>query len=562
MTPAAPTRRISDPVQHTAASTTNAPDGAASRGAALGALALLLLAAGVRLLGLDHTPHYDELYHVLAARSLLEDGTLQLGDGFPYVRARLFTFLVAGSFALFGESLATARVPAVAAGALLAAFVYAWVRRRHGPLAGWIAGLLVCFAPSSIYLSQQARFYTLHALLMWIGMTALFDAVVDAPRAGRRTGAWLAVVASFAVAYTLQVTTVIGVGAAAAAALVASAPRWWKLPARARFLGLGLAVAAGAALLYARGPELWERFRWSAPWGAHARGEHRYYYGLFLRQYPAIWPALPVLALAAAIRSRRAAAYLTVAFFLILGVLSFAAWKHERYIFFALPLAFALAAMGVAAVFEWLWSAFAGEWKRLRAWARAGVVALAVGAAGFLLIGQDAVSYSYRMLTVSDADWWLPWYYRGEPDWERAAELLGDRDPRGVVLASSKLKALYYLGDLDFVLGREPLMSGDALAPDFTREDQLGRPVVYSPDAVRRIVACEPSGLVVVERGAWDNPLRVDAALSAFLEAELRRVDLPGELRLLAFSWDRGSGAAAVAPRLDGAACAPVPGPA
>jgi hypothetical protein len=507
-----------------------------------GAFAILVVATAVRTLGLGHTPHFDELYHVMAAESLLQDGTLQLADGVPYVRGRLFTFLVAGSFAMFGEGLTAARLPALLAGALLCALVFLWVRRHHGPLAAWIAGLLVCFAPTSLYLSQQSRFYTLHALLVWTGAAAAYRLATD-PAALRSIGTWAGLAASFWIAYTLQPTTLIAAAAVAAGAVAVSLPRWARRPRRAHALLLGVALVGGGAALFVVGPDLWERFRWAAPWGGHLRDEPRFYYSLFANQYPALWPTLPVLALAAAVRNRKAALFLAVTFVATLATMSLAAWKHERYIYFMLPFAFALAAMGVGQILSWLWSAFSDDWARLRLWHRVGVTAVATAALGFLLAAQDAVSYSYRMLTVSDAEWWLPWYYRGEPDWERAAPLLAADAPSDrVVMATSKLKALYYLGDLDYVVGREPLLTGAGLQPDFRREDQLGRPVVYSAAAFERIMACAPAGLVVIENASWRNSLRVDDSLAAFLETRTEPVPLPDELRLRAFRWQHATG--------------------
>jgi hypothetical protein len=49
---------------------------------------VFLLALATRLPHLDHVPHKDELNHVLAARALLERGTLEIVAGAaPYDRA-------------------------------------------------------------------------------------------------------------------------------------------------------------------------------------------------------------------------------------------------------------------------------------------------------------------------------------------------------------------------------------------------------------------------------------------------------------------------------------------
>src|SRR5438128_1338635 len=92
-------------------------------------LAVFAVALVVRLIGLHHTPYVDELNHVMAAHSLLARGAMELTPGGePYTRARLFTYLIAALFRVFGESLVVARMPAVIAGATIVAVLFVWVR--------------------------------------------------------------------------------------------------------------------------------------------------------------------------------------------------------------------------------------------------------------------------------------------------------------------------------------------------------------------------------------------------------------------------------------------------
>jgi hypothetical protein len=82
----------SDSIQWTA-------DGPGRRGARswrTEAAAVALIALTVRLIQLDHAPWVDELFHMLAARSLLTDGTLHINGTVEYTRAWVFTWLLAG----------------------------------------------------------------------------------------------------------------------------------------------------------------------------------------------------------------------------------------------------------------------------------------------------------------------------------------------------------------------------------------------------------------------------------------------------------------------------------
>src|SRR5690606_4851949 len=57
------------------------------------------------------TISYDEPFHILAAQSTLRGEGLDVGGHTPYVRAWIYTYLVAGSIALFGDSLTAVRLP-------------------------------------------------------------------------------------------------------------------------------------------------------------------------------------------------------------------------------------------------------------------------------------------------------------------------------------------------------------------------------------------------------------------------------------------------------------------
>ena len=71
------------------------------------AAALLLFS-----LNLDRPPYPDELQHALAGQHLLATGHPVIADG-EYTRGILYTWLVALSYAIFGDSLSSARIPAV-----------------------------------------------------------------------------------------------------------------------------------------------------------------------------------------------------------------------------------------------------------------------------------------------------------------------------------------------------------------------------------------------------------------------------------------------------------------
>ena len=130
------------------------------------AVALLLFS-----LNLSRPPFPDELHHVLAGQHLLESGHPTIAEG-EYSRGILYTWLVAVSYAIFGESLASARVPAVLLVALLAPALFVWVRREAGLLAAWITTATFVTSPFVVEIAQFARFYCLQLVFFTSGRCA------------------------------------------------------------------------------------------------------------------------------------------------------------------------------------------------------------------------------------------------------------------------------------------------------------------------------------------------------------------------------------------------------
>ena len=74
-----------------------------------GLLFLIALTVTLRYALTDGSPLlWDEYYHLLAARSWVETGTLVVGDG-AYVRGAWFSVIVGWMFRTMGESIIVAR---------------------------------------------------------------------------------------------------------------------------------------------------------------------------------------------------------------------------------------------------------------------------------------------------------------------------------------------------------------------------------------------------------------------------------------------------------------------
>lgn len=512
---------------------------------------MFAVALAARLPHLGHVPHKDELNHVLAARALLDTGTLAIvPDGEPYSRAWGFTYLIAGLFRMAGESLVVARIPSVLAGSALVLLLFLWVRSEAGRVGAWVAALLLAFVPISLQLSQWARFYTLHALLLFAACLVIYRLLYSFPSAWRRAAARAALAAALIwIAWHLQPITVIGAGGLALwLALVAPGRLSRAVPANGLRV-LAAAVVAGvmlaAALAFSgRGQWLLEMSTYTPLWAESRADDVRYYHQLFLHRYGVLWALFPLSALLAVAARPRPALMAVCVFGVVFVAHSFVAWKHERYLFYALPFFFAVWGIAVGSSLPWLMGRFRrlvrlGPGGRLPpAVQRLGVGLLLLGVVGFAAFTTPAVSYGYKMLTVSDAEWNFRWgAYRGEPNWEAAArELRPLIEGAEVVIGSYDVAAIHAMGRLDYLL--RPVGGSDSRMPEFAMATKTRTPAISSPASLAAIMGCYRSGVVFVERGHWRNPSAAPPATADFLESAATPLPVPEHWRLVVLQWD------------------------
>jgi 4-amino-4-deoxy-L-arabinose transferase-like glycosyltransferase len=513
-----------------------------------GPLAVFAIALIVRLIGLHHTPYVDELNHVMAAHSLLERGTLELAPGGePYTRARLFTWLVAALFRVFGESLAVARIPAVLAGAALVTALFVWVRSVAGRGAAWIAAMLFCFEPQSLYLSQLARFYTIQTLCFFVGAVLVFRVVTDrALTRARAAEASVAALLLFLLALHLQVITIVGIAGVLAWAAADRARATLTRSQLPSALVALIVIAAVTAFAIRRGTFAHQLalFSYVDLWAAGNRHNVRYYHDIFLDQYATLWTLFPLLAILAINRNGRAALFCLTPFVVALVTHSLAAWKAERYLFSVMPMFFAVAGIGIAEGASRVRPAIEGALNRLAGHAlaprarSAALVLVTAFIAAFAAIGNGATSYTIKMLRESDAEWELALLYRGQPDWVAARPVLGPQaDSAAVVISSSELKSFYYLHRADVLLSVDYLGDPRTPGPEFSIFRKLGRPVVSTVASLEQLRACYPTGLLLAEHGQWRTPWSIRPGVADYIEATMDSVRLPASTRLIAYRW-------------------------
>ena len=310
---------------------------------------VLLVALALYALGAASAPmRTDEFYTVLAARSFASEGIPRIGDG-VYERALAFTAIVAASLVAFGDTLFTARLPAIVPAAALAALAFLWTRREAGTAAAWLLVLFLVLSKSAVAVAQYSRFYALHSLLFFVCAIGLY--LLLSPPAGQRSTAWktviaLTVAASAAFALHLQHTTLIGLAGLAAWALIAIAvgPDF-----RARLASRGTVIAAAgvafvllvALALFVDAPgvlaRLYEKYRWVALWNAEHQDNARYYLQLLERQIPVFFYTYPIAVLVAIGRAPRATIFSVVLTTVAIVIHSFGGMKSLHYIHYLWP---------------------------------------------------------------------------------------------------------------------------------------------------------------------------------------------------------------------------------
>lgn len=515
---------------------------ARSTGVWLIGAAVTLLALALRLVHLDGPAHFDELYHVLAARGWLAEAEFHIAEG-VYDRAPLFTLLVAGFFAAFGESLEVARLPSVLAGTILVILVFAWTRAVAGTAAATIAALLLALAPEAIAISQFARFYALHALLFWLGAIGVY-ALFDRPRSVPQVLALLlGALGAFLLAQHLQPITLIGLGGIGLwVALAVGLP--WLGSLRDRPLRFWIALgglAVGAVLfmvfvvMSGLGAELLARYRSTALWNEETRNAFWYYHKDLSVDYPTLWPLVPLAGLVALATRPRAAGFCLCIFAVAFLVHSFAAAKSPRYLQYAMPFFFVLWGIALAQLLATLRRFMAETASHavapLPRFRRAAATALIGASLLFVVFANGATVKTAAHLagiTVPPLEPPVRW------DAVQGA-LLPWLDDEFVVVTTRELHALYYLGRYDIALSRSRLdeFGGAQFDPD----PRTGRPVIASVEALARVMDCFPRGVIILPEYHWRDPAQLDAPVADLIVRRAEEIDLPPRFRIRAWHW-------------------------
>lgn len=524
----------------------------------LGLASLLLYSINI-----DRAPHQDELYHILAAKGLLETGEPAIGEDGRYWRGYPLTWLVAQSFVLFEPGLVAARLPAVLFMVGLVVLLFLFLHREAGPLAAWLGAGLFAVSPFTIELAQFVRFYSLQSLLFFAGAWIVY-AVVG--RSGIQT--WLhwrqLVAALFAVllmawAVRLQPTTLFGIAGlglwACGTVLLPwladrEIPRSRKHRILLALVGLGL-VGLAVAWLSGLLPALWQDYRSTSLSNRPHADQFWYYHGWYSLLYPTLWPISGILALIALTARPRLASFLLLVFAVGFLLNSFAASKNMRYIAYAQPFLFGLWGVALGTLVTGARDLYARNRERLgqcltllpRRLARPLATLLVIGALAFLMLANPAVLRTATLLAGIIVPPEMP-----PTDWDAARPVLEPLIHEvDAVVTTDDLGMLYHYGRADYLLAASKFgeLPTDRHEP-FGRDFRTDVPVIEDARSLELILRCHEDGLFVTQVQHWPGGQRPRAELAdaaPLLYALARPLDVPPESRLVAFVWQNAAAA-------------------
>lgn len=498
--------------------------------ALIGAAALAILTRGV----MQHAPLYDELLHVLSARGVVETGQPVIADG-VYNRAQLYTRAAAMAMSVTDDDLIAARIPAWLGALALVALVGAWVTRKAGAIAGVASALLLAMSAWTIELAVFARFYTLHAFFVFIFFACAYEIASLRLRPATLVAYALGALVAFAIAFHLQVTSVIALGAVGAGVLAglmaeqqALARQIWQRHWRWMVPTVVLALGAAAAVMYVLG--FADAFRSSPLWSQGAANQVNFYNRQLAIASPLFWPLVPFAALATIVKFPRLGWSITITAAVILLGHSLAAAKATRYAYYCLPFVCILLGCGVAIALDLLSKSFSVRWPRLGG--RAVLVALVLLGLSFML-SREGYKTARTALALDGPAEVLG--YLVEADWSISQPVLRPAAERAdVVVTSNAMKSLYYLGRYDYELNSSIVIETDTQT-EFGRDLRTGRRAISTADSLERVLGEADSVLVVLEDEKLGSRYGVSPDAIEVLNSRCDRLTLPKQAQLTAW---------------------------
>ena len=520
---------------------------------------ILLFAFALRAVNLGG-PDFgiDEILHVYAASSLLEENRPLVPSGIEYTRGLPFTKLVALVGGFWGINEKTARIPSLVFGLLTVLFVFHMGRSWYSNSVGLIAAFLIAVGVEEVFFSRYVRMYAMFQFLYLIVIYTLFEAMERPPTFFIKNGSVVKImdwfkkielspillitsgILCFFITFhihALMAPAMLGpvfyvMSMAMFALFIMNMPRGRKI----KYVGLvsGVLLITIGIMLFR--PDAVQKFLgagYTAPyWAQENVGNWRYYRDVLALRYPIILGTIGLTSIYALVKFPKITFYLITCVVAPIIVHSFFfSWKSHRYIFHLMPLIFLLFAAGISSLISYLYNG-------LKLWA-----VDVVGQLGSRIVAGALVIMSLAFMIGSTS--WFSMSLNvprstgiltlGIPhnNWKSAMKFIADESiPSDIIVTPWPLLTKYYGPDLpqyalnkDVTDGFQPQMVGDAK-------------IIPSLDILMDVISKHKSGWIITEGYRFKNLERAfPSGVKNFLMHKKGRVDVPSAQDMLVWRW-------------------------
>ena len=503
-------------------------------------MVICILSAYVRLANLGEPGFWtDEIYHVYAAKGMLDGRGPHFESGDEYSRAIEYTTLVAAAFATVGESEFSARLPSVLVSILFLIVSTVWVAREFDVLTAAIYALCLGLAPIEVEWGRLARMYSLFQAFFFATAVMLYYAIERKPASTAPTGTigrftklsginpgflFAGLVLLYLSNRLHDLTATIAVAIACYVFLCALMSVLRLLP-KSSVWGGRYTIFLGTILLSVLivsqvAPELvgnkLSSLSQPLSWGVYDIEGPSYYRYLFEENYPWLFFAGPIGLVLIYFEKPRLAIFLfsmSVAILLFLSL--FSVQKNDRYVYHVFPFLVIPSSFILSIVLKKIWQAAEQQAHIPSIFAR---VAASVGLL-VLLYGACSpwISESRRL-----ADSWQ------FADWKKLVKAHPElADSKNTILATDQNLATYYLGRKpDYYIRAEyDSESGDA-------EYFQHVSVLRSESELRQVIDSSSNVFLISTSQRLKNRVFFDSDMEALLNKEFRKIDVAPGSRL------------------------------
>jgi len=487
----------------------------------LGVVLIAALVLGASRLGGPGLWH-DELVHLFAAKRMAEEGSLAWPNGQVVGSGITYNACLAAVVFAVGDSETAARMPSVVFHAVAVFLTYLLLRRLLGRGPALAATFMLALSPWSVAWSRQAKPYAFQEMLYLAFLWTVLRTVESKARWQTIRWAVVGIVVYIVAIYALFHSILFAVGPGIAAFLFALREGRWKTRWAGLWLGLVL-LCAGTVIVWRL------TFSWvesHAVFTGAGLGGKMVEPGRVDRLFYLRWLWLNLslgyflLAMAgfvAMLREGRRGVFTALAFWGPLLVLTFlVGYRRPRFIFFAYPFYAAACGYGLVAIIRFLKTYRQARWRLVVA----GVLLLflaRLATSSLALLGDSMDTAAGAKLTLA----------RLHPDWRTPARYVKEHRDGEVVISTTGLPAVYYVGEVQ------------GYFPDYVLE-QIASPVPPIGDlaALQEYVRAHPKGYFLAHRWRFENQTEALEKEIDWVATHMTRIEEGSSEEVTLFHWD------------------------